>query len=320
MVSELSKASVYTEFDGLAELRAKAQQNSPEAVKAVAKQFEALFLEMMLKSMREASSSTDDGLFDSEQSLLYRDMYDKQLALHLSEGQGIGLAEMLTRQLQGLQGAPQRPQKPATMIMPIIPEDGGAGAAKPLSSTAVAVPEVPVAEPVTESIRESDPVRFDSPEAFVRHLWPHAKAAAEKLGVDPRALLAQAALETGWGKAVIRHPDGSSSYNLFNIKADHRWEGERVVKQTLEYRDGIARQERAPFRAYASYAESFEDYASFIRSQPRYEQALENASDPGAYIRELQKAGYATDPNYADKINGIMGRDLLASAGGLKNG
>ena len=138
-------------------------------------------------------------------------------------------------------------------------------------------------------------------------------------GSDPKALLAQAALETGWGKAVIRKPDGSSSFNLFNIKADHRWQGGQVGKLTLEYRDGVAVKEQASFRAYDSYAHSFEDYTDFLQRQPRYREALEAGIDSSAFVERLQKAGYATDPEYAGKIKRIVNSELMDdSLAGLK--
>ena len=146
-------------------------------------------------------------------------------------------------------------------------------------------------------------------------LAPYAEKAAERLGVDAKALLAQAALETGWGKAVICHPDGTSSNNLFNIKADGRWDGERVAKQTLEYRQGVAAKEMAQFRSYSSLEESFNDYADFLTGSPRYADALKQGGDSAAYVEALQEAGYATDPAYAEKIKRIMGSEKIAVMG-----
>ena len=307
-----ARAEVYTDLQGLSELRRSANDNSPEALKATAKQFEALFIQMMLKSMRDANEEMGDDLFGNEQADLYRDMYDKQISLEMSSSKGLGLADLLVRQLQGKLAQASGETAPVALkngIKAIDTQTPGA----PSEARAVA------AAANIASTTKKDPVAFDSPESFILGLWPHAKQAGEKLGVDPRALIAQAALETGWGKAVIRRADGSSSYNLFNIKADGRWDGERAIKQTLEYRDGIARQEQAPFRAYGSYAESFEDYVRFLKSQPRYQEALDHAADPAAFIRALHKAGYATDPNYSEKVQGIMGREVLAQAGDLKD-
>ncbi len=302
----VNDASVYTDLSGLTRLRADARRNSPEALKATAQQFEALFVQMMLKSMREAGDELGgDALFGSDQEQLYRDMYDKQISLELSQGRGIGLADMLVRQLEdsiarAAPAATEMRQKPAAERREVAAP--GAAPVNEASPSAEAGASAPAAA-----------TRFESPDAFVRALWPHAQQAAAKLGVDPRALMAQAALETGWGKAVIQRPDGSSSHNLFNIKADHRWDGARVFKDTLEYRDGIAAKERAPFRAYESYAASFDDYVNFLQGNPRYRDALAQSADPVAFVRELQRAGYATDPAYARKIEDIMGRDLLAS-------
>lgn len=307
---ESAKAGIYTDFQGLTELRGQARQQSPEALKAAAKQFEALFIQTMLKSMRQGSEAMGDGLMDNDQSLMYRDMYDKQLALNLSEGQGLGLAEMLVRQLENVlpAGAPAGADGRSHFAVP--PRQSFAAPA-PADPQAASTSQAGAHSEVSAADNKADPVVFETPEDFVRSLWPHARRAAEEIGADPKALLAQAALETGWGRAVIRRPDGESSHNLFNIKADHRWGGDRVAKQTLEYRDGVAVKERAPFRAYESYAASFEDYVDFLRSSPRYGGALEQASDPEAFIGELHRAGYATDPAYTDKVKRVMDSDTL---------
>lgn len=299
-------AQTYTDFNGLAALRKEAKDNSPEALKEVARQFESLFMQMMLKSMRDASLA--DGIFDNQQSDMYMDMYDKQLATSLSgEGHGIGLAEIMVRQLQSRQAS----ETGEIELSRQVPERRHFGhdfqAVKPAEEKSA-----------VESARvDSTPLNGD-PDLFVSTLLPHARQAAQRLGVDPSALLAQAALETGWGKAVIRHPDGSSSHNLFNIKADHRWDGEAVAKQTLEYRDGIARKEPASFRAYDDYAQAFNDYVDFLQSNPRYSRALTSVAEPKRYIEELQQAGYATDPNYANKINRIISSDMPDLMAGVK--
>jgi peptidoglycan hydrolase FlgJ len=357
--NDLQGAALYTDFAGLHDLRQQARKNEDAALVAVAQQFEALFMQMMVKSMRDAGGG--GGLLDSEQSRMFVDMYDKQMATALSEqGRGIGLADMLVQQLRGKQAAssatapielavPQRNERlsrtaPTSRVSPseaatpqIAPSFGNllpphlAPLAATVATAEIATPPRPerledhpeqieeiteieaIAAPI-ESSSESETITFDSPEDFVRKLWPMAEAAAKRLGVAPQALIAQAALETGWGQAVIRHPDGSSSHNLFNIKADRRWEGDLVYKSTIEYRDGIAARERAPFRSYGDYRQSFDDYVNFIQTSPRYADALRQGSDPQAYIQGLQDAGYATDPAYARKIGNILARDLLASA------
>lgn len=310
MTPDLSKASVYSDLQGLTGLKAAAKSQSPEAVRAVAQQFEALFLQMVLKSMRDASEG--DPLFDSDQGDLYRDMYDKQLALDIStKGRGVGLAEALVRQLQPQLGvATEGPAESKPLDMSGVVRRGDTFRLQQQTATAKAVASN---SPAAERIAES-------PEAFVRGLWPLAEKAAARIGVAPEALIAQAALETGWGKSVIRHADGNSSHNLFNIKADRRWDGESVTKRTLEYRDGIAAKETAQFRAYSSFAESFDDYVDFLQANPRYTEALSQAGDRRRYIQELQRAGYATDPGYSTKINEIMQREVFADArAALKN-
>lgn len=309
--SELKNASVYTDFQGLSNLRREAGQNSELALEKTAKQFEALFVQMMLKSMREAGQG--EGLFDSEQSNLYRDMYDKQLSLHLTEkGEGMGLAKMMVQQLKSSL-PPQASAAPAVAsgIHP-VPERG----LNSFNLKAGTVP--PVAAAQTAVKPQKAMLTFDSPEEFIATLAPHAKQAAQRLGVDPRSLLAQAALETGWGKAVISHPDGGSSHNLFNIKADNRWDGDRVAKQTLEYRQGVAAKEMAQFRSYGSVEESFNDYADFISNSPRYAEALQQGGDAERYVEALQEAGYATDPAYAEKIKRIMGSETMAALNQVK--
>jgi flagellar protein FlgJ len=154
----------------------------------------------------------------------------------------------------------------------------------------------------------------DSPEAFVKELWPHAQRTARDLGTRPELLLAQAALETGWGQHVIRGTDGSNSFNLFGIKADARWQGERAVTETIEFEDGLMRKQHATFRAYASLADSFADYADFLKTNPRYREALNRAADAPSFARALVEAGYATDPDYSGKINRIMDGERLRDA------
>jgi len=149
-------------------------------------------------------------------------------------------------------------------------------------------------------------VVFESPDEFVENLWPHAQQAAEKLGVNPKAILAQAALETGWGKYPIAKENGAASFNLFGIKADGRWSGDRAVVNTLEFRDGVAKREKAAFRAYDSFGQSFDDYANFLSSSERYKDALQSGDDASMFAASLQKGGYATDPKYSEKIDSIL--------------
>ncbi|MCW8955998.1 MAG: flagellar assembly peptidoglycan hydrolase FlgJ, partial [Gammaproteobacteria bacterium] len=164
---------------------------------------------------------------------------------------------------------------------------------------------------LTHQANEPDAINWEKPEDFIDDLWPHAVKAGEELGVSPDVLIAQSALETGWGRYTRSFDNGQSSYNMFGIKADQRWQGNTIRVSTLEYKDGAMQREQAQFRAYSSVAEAFNDYVDFIQSHPRYEKALESNTDAQAYARELQQAGYATDPDYARKIEQIRNSDLL---------
>ena len=298
----------YADLQGLAQLRnqvrAEGDDRSPETLRKVAGQFEALFVQMMLKNMRD--SSLNEGLLESDQTKFYQGMFDQQIATEMTKGRGLGLADMLIRQLGG--AAPTTPSGPQQAFAdpfagPVVPRRSGTAASEnsaPAASEGASSEIVPQRRPETR-------------EEFVRGLWPHAERAAQKLGVDPRVLIAQAALETGWGQHVMPRGDGRSSHNLFGIKADGRWSGEQVSARTMEFRDGFLQREQAAFRAYASPAQSMADYAEFIRGNPRYGSALGSA-DPGGYANELQRAGYATDPDYAKKIMSIFNGEEFQQA------
>jgi flagellar protein FlgJ len=305
-------ADVYTDFQGLAELRAEAGANKQETLRKVAGQFEALFIQMMLKSMRDASLG--EGLMDSEHVKTYQSMFDKQIALDLSKSNGLGLADMMVRQLS---------RGGETENAEAQPGDGQAGAVTP--ATALNPPQrartITLRPVATDGVARSSTAAEskpdwtpDSPETFVKALLPHAQRAANELGTHPEVLIAQAALETGWGKHMIRGSDGANSFNLFGIKADAHWQGERAVTDTVEFRDGLMRRERATFRAYDSLAESFGDYVAFLKANPRYQEALNRAADAPAFARALSEAGYATDPDYHGKIKRIMDSSRLRDA------
>ena len=301
----LPDASIYTDFAGLTALRARAQQNAGETLGEVAEQFEAIFLQMMIKSMRQTTNG--DALL-GRGGELYSELFDQQIALDLAGSKRFGLARSLIESIQGF-------------VPGAIPEDLTTGRGTPVNLSIPPVTHVARSRPIESQSPLPGPTRLaETPEAFVDVLWPQALRAGESLGVDPRLLIAQAALETGWGRAVIHDGEGRSSYNLFGIKADSRWEGARMEVPTLEYVDGVMVKTRAPFRAYVSIEESFSDYVQFIREQPRYQAAMQTAGDPERYMRELQKAGYATDPAYADKILNVFRREelsrLMDTAGG----
>ncbi len=276
------KPTFYADPQALASLKQGAKAQDPAALKEAAKQFESLFTQMLLKGMREANKSMGDSMFGSDQADFYQSMFDDQMAVHLSKGKGLGLADMLIRQLTtaGMVGETSGTQESGTPNPTFPSVSAKEGEA---SSTTHA--------PLTTSKAD-----------FIRTMLPHAEQAARELGVDPHALLAQAALETGWGKSVPASADGESSFNLFGIKATGRWNGDSVSVPTLEFEEGIPVRKAERFRAYTSPADSFRDYASLIRNNPRYESALGAGNDVASFASALQQGGYATDPDYARKI------------------
>jgi len=280
MLQELS-ASTYTDLNGLNDLKLAARQAPSEALSGIAKQFEGIFLNMVLKSMREASFG--DPYFDSSQGEFYQEMFDKQIALTMSDGKGIGLADSLVRQLQ--------------QYVPTV-SDNDKASLSPESGI--------IAGTTTTKII---PASFTSKEDFVHAISDDIIRAADELDVDPRGLVAQAALETGWGKHIAKYPGGRSSYNIFNIKADDAWQGKKLTKNTVEVVDGVAKQQQASFRVYDSLQESIQDYVTFIKSNPRYSGAL-SVSEPDKYVAKLHAAGYATDPGYTNKLTRIIQHDL----------
>tara|TARA_R110002050_G_scaffold268113_1_gene409994 strand:- start:46870 stop:47832 length:963 start_codon:yes stop_codon:yes gene_type:complete len=299
------------DFSGLNELRRSAtvDQKDQETLKQVAGQFEALFTGMMLKSMRQASLA--EGIFDSSQSDMYRDMSDQQLAMDLSQKGGLGLQDAIIRQLGGqLESKANTNGDTQAYGMDTVPVRP---ALQTIENPAL-LQKIMQAKPTVEiyTPRMQTTMTFDSPESFVQQLLPMAKQAAQRIGVTPEVILSQAALETGWGQFIIDKPNGRSSHNLFNIKADSRWQGEHASTGTIEYRDGVAVKEQAQFRSYDNYQDSFNDYVDFLQTQPRYQNALKQTHDPERFIEGLHKAGYATDPDYADKIKQIMNSSTLA--------
>ncbi len=294
---DISDSGFYFDANGLSHLKreVKAEQTT-ENIRQVAQQFESLFLNQVLKSMREASPGTD--IFASKSSLFYRDMLDKQLSVSLSSGGGIGLADVLVEQLT----ANQRSSSTDTgQPMPQLPH-------RP-QATNTLTPHTPA----THASTPADATIWASPEDFVTDIWPHAQRAAQNLNVNPHLIVAQAALETGWGQHVPM-TDGKSSFNFFGIKADQRWPGHYVERETMEYESNQFSRQQARFRAYDSMAEGVNDFVDFLKSQPRYRNALQNAHDDRNFLQALQHAGYATDPNYADKIMRIARSETLQNS------
>ncbi len=294
-----------TDFSHFSGLRQRAGSDDPQALREVAGQFEALFIQTLLKNMRDASLG--DGLLGgSDQQKMYEGMLDQQLSLEMAGGRGIGIAEMLVRQLGG---AADNAESTET----------GASSPAAVSSLNTTLPgpltAVPPAAPTADVTVEATPVRraFESAESFVRELWPHARKAAKALGVEARAIVAQAALETGWGKHMPETARGDSSLNLFGIKAGRGWGGESAEKPTLEFDNGVARREVAKFRAYETVADSVEDYINFLRDNPRYDGVRMTDGTPAAFGRSLAEAGYATDPRYAEKIDRVAASERMSA-------
>jgi len=336
-----SQAALYTDLNQLNKLKSQAGSDQQEALKGVAQEFEQLFMNMMLKSMRQASDVlASDSPFNSGDVKFYQEMFDQQLTLDLSKKDSIGLADIIVKQLSQQHGsvvAPDQDEEQGdqlSMTEQMLARAYGGG---PMPQTPASHYRAPSASKSEQEdaeatapeladngnaasgaavVKETLPNRFETPAEFIEKLMPLAEQAGRELGVNPNVLLAQAALETGWGKFITRDTaSGASSRNLFNIKAHNGWEGDTVQVQTLEYRGGVPEKEQARFRAYDSYADSFSDYVNFLRSNPRYQQALEQGADPTRFVRELHNAGYATDPEYASKIERIFSGDLLAGLG-----
>ncbi|MHB1077430.1 flagellar assembly peptidoglycan hydrolase FlgJ [Thiobacillus sp.] len=287
------------DVQGVNQLKLEAKQSSPEALKAAAQQFEAVFMNMLMKSMREASPQ--DGMFDSEQTRMYTAMLDQQLTQKLAS-RGIGLADMMVRQLSRTLNAPG---------VDGVSSDGGTAPAglplnAPQAGLRVQSPQegIPLQPAPAGVVRKSDtPAHVD---AFVQKLLPHAQAASASSGIPASFMMGQAALETGWGRSEIRGADGQNSHNLFGIKAGGSWKGRTVDIVTTEYVNGKPQKQVDTFRAYDSYADAFRDYANLLRGNARYQNAIAQGQDAAGFAQGLQQAGYATDPGYAQKLMGVI--------------
>jgi len=285
---------------------AKTEGHSDEALRAASKQVESLFLQMMLKSMRNAALS--NGPFDSEQTKLIQGLYDQQLASDLAQSRGVGLADALFRQLGGGRNKEEgmNPQDAANANISFrhIPKasvaESAAQSAK-IDETIAAARKA--GGQVPEHVRD-----------FVADIWPHAHAASRATGIPAHFMVAQAALETGWGTKQLKNADGSPSYNLFNIKAGPNWNGSTTAQKSVsEFEGGNWKAQQAAFRSYASWAEAFADYAKLLTEAPRYADVLGRV-DAAGFAQGLKKAGYATDPMYADKLIRIIGGNTLKNA------
>jgi peptidoglycan hydrolase FlgJ len=317
-----------TGFSQFAQLKASAERDDPEALRAVAREFEALFLETILKNMR-AGELAEPLFGESDQLSMYREMMDSELARNMAEGRGIGFSDMLVRQLGGETNPPRPASETFRLLTPPVrsapislepvghERDGhplerarnGHGA-EPADQL---LPGLAPSAAATDSESPAASV-WPDPQSFVRDLWPHAERVAERLDVAPEAILAQAALETGWGAHVMRRGDGLSSHNLFGIKAGPDWPGGSVGRATVEYVDGLAQRRVEQFRAYNDISETFDDYARMIEENRRYSAVPGTGSDVTGFAEALQDGGYATDPLYAAKIVRVLGSETMQSA------
>jgi flagellar protein FlgJ len=277
----MDSASLAVDAQSLDKLKLQARQSPDQSLRIAARQFETVFLNMMLKSMRDATPQ--DGVFDSEQTKMFTGMLDQQLAQTMAN-RGVGLADVMVRQLSPESGVP------SAQHAVLSTQHSHLGSRHSVLSTQT----LPSA------------YRGDVQQAFVDRMRPHAEAAGRSTGIPAHLIMGQAALESGWGKREIMNADGSNSHNLFGIKAGKDWKGKVAEVTTTEYHNGVASKQVERFRAYDSYTEGFRDYAALLSDNPRYAAAL-GQEDARAFAQALQKAGYATDPRYADKLVGVIG-------------
>jgi len=311
------------DMGSLTTLKRQVKDGDPKSLKAAAQQFEALFLQMVLKSMRDATPR--EGLFDSEQTRMYESLLDQQLVQVLgAKGGGTGLAAMIEKQLLQQNPEPQAfdgplPLAPPVRSLPLSekgwlpfqrellqapqPSNLQPGAASALRAT----PLASMADPgqAGDGAGSSTAVR-----EFVNRLWPAAAEAGRSTGIPAHFMVAQAALETGWGRSEPRRADGSQSFNVFGIKAGKNWQGPVAEATTTEYINGVAQKQVERFRAYGSYAEAFRDYSSLLSASPRYAGVI-GVQDAASFARGLQRAGFASDPMYAAKLERIIGGATL---------
>ena len=314
MTKQLDSAFVYNDIGGLNSIKqASRGADSDQALRAVAQQFESMFMQQIMKSMHDANKSLNpDSMFDSSESESWQDMHRQQFSLSLSQDGGMGLADVLYQQMKD-----QQPKEfDGDLSMKSLAESGRpiVAARKPRSDDDIGANELlNMWVDKAKGAAKAEPQSFSSPSDFIAKLYPYAQKAASLLGVEPKFLIAQAALETGWGQKLINHQDGSASFNLFGIKANKGWQGEQTSITTHEFMQGRKVKIQDEFRAYRNWQHGFDDYVNFIKTNERYQTAVANAGDANRYFEELQKAGYATDPNYADKINRVANGSVMSS-------
>jgi len=275
-------------------LKAKASQDSQGSLKEVARQVEGMFVQMMLKSMRDALPK--EGIFSSESTRMYTSMYDQQIAQQLSE-KGLGFADVLVKQMSA-SGSESADTHESQAIVPMRFE-----AQQVNNYQSQAMAQI-VRQAVPRPVATDRALSGDSRD-FLAQLSLPAKLASEASGIPHHLILAQAALESGWGQRQIRTEQGTPSFNLFGIKATGDWRGKVTEITTTEFENGESKKVKARFRVYDSYLESLSDYVNLLTRNPRYTEVA-NASSAEQGAHALQKAGYATDPNYAKKLTGMI--------------
>ncbi len=323
-----STPSSFHDLSSLNQLREHKGSSEREALKAATKEFEAYFLNLMLKNMRSANEviSSEENPLTSNDVSFYNEMHDQQMAVNLSRSSNFGIGEILYRQLsehlpkdndentpqftvnnsEPVRLTPQFEQK--TKVDSI---NTNAEVKPAIQTTVTNSPSQAVTASLKDEVQPEKVPVFQGKQDFIDSVKPYAVKAAQSLGVHPGVLIAQAALETGWGKYFGQDSHGRPSFNLFGIKSDTRWSGDSVSTTTIEFNQGLPEKVRQNFRAYDSIKESFNDYVEFVQENPRYQKALENTADPKQYLENLHQGGYATDPNYADKIHSIFIRESL---------
>lgn len=276
----MAVTDVYTNLQGLQQLAKTVDKD--EGLKKVAQQFESMFISMMLKNMRNANAVFEkDSMFNSEEASFYRDMHDHQLSLTLAHKKGLGIADVLYRQMSRSYG-----NQEAASDLPAMQYQTRYASEAPVYKSAVAE-RVSIA---------------DTPKTFVDKVMPYIKKAANALGVDAEMLTAQAALETGWGKYMLANKNGDASNNLFNIKRNAAWQGDSVNVNSLEEKNGVLTPEKSEFKAYENLDDSVNDYVDLLKGSQHFQEAVNSAGNSYEFIEKLHKAGYATDSAYADKV------------------
>ncbi|MCL1050714.1 flagellar assembly peptidoglycan hydrolase FlgJ [Shewanella abyssi] len=328
-MDKLSNASQFLDIGGLDSLRSKAQKGESGALKEVAQQFEGIFVQMLMTSMRDANAVFEsDSPMNSQYTKFYEQMHDQQMSLNLSGEGMLGLADLMVQQLDPANS----PMTPASVLRGDSNTSARANSftlgdahsmqmptARATASTPVDIAtSAGVAPQTLDSLlsgkvlpsaalnADKSQADFTSQDEFVSRLYPHAEKAAKELGTTAEVLIAQSALETGWGQKMVKGVAGQQSNNLFNIKADNRWQGDKAQVNTLEYEQGIAVKQKADFRVYDDIGQSFNDFVSFVSNSERYQEAMKKAANPQAFVQSLQDAGYATDPKYTDKVMQVM--------------